>query len=86
MPRISYFFGISIYMFHNEHQPPHFHAFYGEYGALINIQTLEVIDGGLTTRALRLVREWAELHRDELMQDWELARNKQALMKIESLE
>lgn len=86
MPQICVFFGISVYMFHNEHQPPHFHAFYGEYGALINIRTLEVMDGKLPPRALRLVREWAELRRTELVEEWELARNKQPLFKIEPLE
>jgi hypothetical protein len=86
MLRISFFFGISIYMFFTDHPYPHFHAYYGEYGAIINIQTLEVMEGKLPPRALRLVREWAELRRDELMQDWELARQREPLLKIEPLE
>ncbi|OGU13310.1 MAG: transcriptional regulator [Geobacteraceae bacterium GWC2_53_11] len=61
-------------MFFNEHSPPHFHAEYGEYKAVINIQTLEVMDGKMSRRALELVLDWAELHQAELMEDWDLCR------------
>ena len=67
MPIISRFFGIIIRMFFNEHAPPHFHAEYAEHRAVINIRTLEVIDGKLPRRALELVLDWAELHQDELL-------------------
>ncbi len=86
MPRLSYFFGISVYMFHNDHPTPHFHVYYGEDGATINIHTLEVMEGKLSKRTLRLVKEWAEFHRDELLHNWELARKKETLTKIEPLE
>ncbi len=69
MPIISRFFGIVIRMFFNEHAPPHFHAEYAEFRAVINIRTLEIIEGRLPRRALELVLDWAELHRDELMTD-----------------
>ena len=71
MPTISTFYGIIIRMFFKEHAPPHFHAQYGEHRASINIETLEVADGKLPRRALNLVLDWAELHREELLNDWE---------------
>ena len=61
-------------MFYNDHAPPHFHAEYGEHEALIEIESLAVYAGSLPNRALALVREWATMHRDELRQDWMLAR------------
>jgi len=86
MPRISFFFGISIYMFYNDHSPPHFHAMYNEYGALIALETGEVLDGRLPPRALRLVREWLGDHSDELRANWESARRKEALTPVPPLE
>ena len=59
MPTISMFYGILIQMFWNDHAPPHFHALYGEFEALIDIRTLEVLEGQLPRRALALVLEWA---------------------------
>ena len=69
MPTISTFYGILIQMFWQDHAPPHFHALYGEFEALIDIPTLEVIRGSLPRRALALVREWATLHHNELLED-----------------
>ena len=69
-----------------EHPPPHFHARYGEYEASIAIRTLEILDGYLPRRALNLVLDWAELHRAELLEDWELAWNQQPLRPIPPLE
>jgi hypothetical protein len=77
MPELSRFFGIVIRMFFNDHQPPHFHALYGEHEALIEIDTLGVFRGELPRRALALVLEWATLHREELRRDWALARGGQ---------
>ncbi len=68
MPTISMFYGIIIRMFFEEHAPPHFHAQYGEHKAAINIHTLEIIEGTLPRRALNLVLDWAELHRDEIIE------------------
>lgn len=74
MPRISYFYGISIAMFWNERDHPvaHFHAEYGEHLASIAIDG-SLLGGTLPTRALRLVTEWARLHHDELLADWQRA-------------
>ena len=85
MPTISIFYGIVIQMFWAEHAPPHFHALYAEYEAQINIQTLEIIKGELPKRALALVFEWANEHRSELMEDWELCANMQTPKKISPL-
>jgi hypothetical protein len=60
MPTISVFFGIAIQMFWNDHAPPHFHALYGEDEAIVSIETLAVLRGGLPRLALALVVEWAE--------------------------
>jgi len=73
-------------MFWLDHAPPHFHALYGEFEALIDIRTLEIRGGRLPQRALALVLEWATLHRNELLEDWELCESKQMLRKIEPLE
>jgi len=86
VPEISRFFGIIIAMFYNDHAPPHFHVRYGGQKALIAIETLAMIEGNLSPRALGLVTEWAALHRDELRADWELARQLQPLRPIEPLE
>ncbi len=86
MPRVSEFFGIVIYMYYNDHMPPHFHAEYGEYEAIYEIETLDVARGGLPRRGHALVLEWAALHRNELRDDWERARKEKPLMEIEGLE
>ena len=86
MPEISRFYGIIIAMFYNDHEPPHFHARYGEQRAIIRIDTLEILDGKLSARALKLVQEWGALHRKELEDDWLLARQMAPLKKIQPLE
>ena len=85
MPTISVFYGIIIQMFWDEHAPPHFHARYAESEALIDIRTLEVIEGALPRRALVLVLEWAQEHRAALMEDWELCAQMQSPKKIAPL-
>ncbi len=85
MPTISTFYGILIQMYWNDHAPPHFHALYGEFEALVSIQTLEVMEGTLPRRALSLVLEWAQEHRAELFEDWELCEHNQQPKKIRPL-
>lgn len=70
MPRLSEFYGIVIAMYFFDHQPPHFHARYAEHDAVIAIGDGSVIAGSLPTTALRLVRAWAVLRREELESDW----------------
>ena len=86
MPEVSRFFGIIIQMYYADHDPPHFHARYGDQKALIVIETLAVLRGSLSPRTLALVTEWAALHRSELMRNWELARNEAKLGYIAPLE
>ncbi len=86
MPIISRFFGIIIRMFFNEHAPPHFHAEYAEHRAVINIRSLEVMEGKLPRRALELVLDWAELHQTELLNDWNLCQQHQQPADIDPLE
>lgn len=73
MPILSRFYGVIIKMYfqQREHNPPHIHAFYGEYMGAVNIQTLELMEGDLPARALSMVREWIPLHRVELLKIWE---------------
>ena len=85
MPVISTFYGILIQMFWNEHAPPHFHALYAEHEILIEIRTLEVLEGSMPRRALALILEWAQEHRTELMENWQLCEDNQPLKKIQPL-
>ncbi|NBC34434.1 MAG: DUF4160 domain-containing protein [Alphaproteobacteria bacterium] len=87
MPTVSQFFGIIIRMYlRGEHNPPHFHAMYGDDEALIDIGNVDVLEGHLPRRALALVLEWAEEHRDALLENWELCRRKQLPNVIPPLE
>ena len=85
MPEISRFYGIIIYIFYREHNPPHFHVVYGEYEALIHIDTFSVIAGKLPPRALGLVMEWATLHQEELKKVWQQAQNHEKPDRIDPL-
>jgi hypothetical protein len=73
MPEIARFYGLVIKMFfrQTEHDPPHFHALYGEYVGAIDIMTGEMIEGDLPPKALALVNDWLNLHRDEMLKIWE---------------
>ncbi len=85
MPTIALFWGIRILMYWNDHEPPHFHVEYQEQKAVLGVDPLVVQKGTLPNRVLRLVLAWAELHKDELLQDWELARDGKPLQLIEGL-
>ena len=71
MPEISRFFGIVIYMYFNDHNPPHFHVQYEKYRAAIDINNLGIFEGSLPPKALSLVIEWASIHQKELLNNWE---------------
>jgi hypothetical protein len=86
MPTISVFYGVIIRMFWADHSPPHFHATYAEHEALVDIRTLRIIRGDLPRRAMALTLEWAGVHRDELLKDWELCATNRAPNKIAPLE
>lgn len=85
MPSISMFYGIIIRMYNTgEHNPPHFHAYYQGYNAVFNMEG-DLIEGDMPRKQSRLISAWAEIHRDELLANWELAMNEQPLYKIEPL-
>ena len=86
MPEVSRFFGMVIQMYYNDHAPPHFHVRYAGQRALIAIETLALIEGQLSSRALGLVLEWAALHQNELLEVWNLARAEMPLKSIAPLE
>lgn len=85
MPEISRFLGIVIAMFYSDHAPPHFHARYGEHEVTVRIGD-GVVDGRFPRRALSLLLEWYALHREELRDNWERARTRKPLQRIEPLE
>ena len=86
MPTISLFYGIVIRMYFDDHDPPHFHATYNEFEAVIGILDFGVLEGDLPPKALGLVMEWARIHKNQLLADWELARSRKPLSKIEPLD
>jgi len=86
MPRISQFYGISIYMYYGDHAPPHLHAIYGEREAVVNISTGAVIAGDLPRRAGKLVDEWTSTRRAELLENWERAMSQRPLLPIDPLD
>jgi len=70
MPEICRFLGVIITMYFDEHNPPHFHVRYNEYRATFEIKTLNVISGKAPVKVRGLVEEWAEMHKDELLEMW----------------
>lgn len=85
MPELCRFLGIIITMNYREHGIAHFHVRYNEYQGVFSVQTLELLEGSLPKRVISLVLEWAFDHKDELMGNWNLAREQQPLNKIEPL-
>jgi hypothetical protein len=85
MPELSRFLGIVVRMYYRDHEPAHFHASYGDYEVTVRL-TDGGVEGRFPRRALQLLLEWYELHRDELMADWELAKQRKPLSPIAPLE
>ena len=88
MPTISMFYGIIILMFYfdnKKHYRPHIHTQYGEYMAIVAIDDGTVLEGELPKSKMKLVQAWLEIHKDELMADWQLAVAGQQPFKIEPL-
>ncbi|MFI3154595.1 MAG: DUF4160 domain-containing protein [Methylococcaceae bacterium] len=85
MPEISRFLGIVIYMYFNEHNPPHFHAEYNEFKASISIENLGLIEGKLPSKAMSLVVEWAQEHQEDLLENWNSIKATGNYHKIEPL-
>ena len=72
MPTISRFYGLSVKMYFkgSEHNPPHIHVLYGEYMGAINIETQELLEGDLPSKALAMAKEWTKEHETELLDIW----------------
>ena len=85
MPEICRFYGIIIAMFFDDHNPPHFHARYGEDNVAIEIGSFRILEGQFPPRALGLVVEWASQHQEELLKNWKLAKSNQPIKKIAPL-
>jgi hypothetical protein len=85
MPQISYFLGVFIRMFYRDHNPPHFHAVYADFEGIIDIEKNEIIGGELPPRVLVLVKEWSAMHKAELMDNWERARQQESLKDVAPL-
>ena len=85
MTELCRFLGISILMYFNDHNPPHFHVKYNEFRALISIEELKILEGHLPARILGLVIEWTVLQKDELMENWDMIKNTGRFIKIDPL-
>lgn len=89
MPAISTFYGIVITMYfldQNQHHTPHFHASYGEYAAVFSIPDADLLAGSMPRRQLRLIQAWAELHQQELVDNWNSAVRGGSIAKIPGLQ
>ena len=85
MPTISMFRGIKITMYWADHMPPHFHATYGGEEVIVSIKDLEVLEGTLPSKQLKMLLGWAAIRQDQLLDNWELATRRQELFAIEPL-
>lgn len=85
MPVVSEFNGIEICFYFDDHLPPHFHAKYGNSEALIDIKNSCVLKGSLPSNKLKLVLAWTELHKNELEENWDKAKNLNLPDKINPL-
>ena len=85
VPKICEFYGVAIYLYYRDHQPPHFHAIYAGSEALVAIGSLAILRGSLPPRATGLVMEWAGLRRADLERAWQKARNSEPLDDIQPL-
>ena len=84
MPELCRFYGIIIFLNYLDHDPPHFHARFEDQEVIIEIET-GIVKGYMSKRALRMIFDWSEMHQEELMANWLLARDRQPLQKISPL-
>ena len=88
MPAISMFYGLIVYMYfmdNKQHKLPHIHVKYQEYEVIVSIPDGEVLDGSIPNSKMKLLQAWIELHKDELIADWQLAVSGQQPYKIDPL-
>lgn len=84
MPRIAIFFGIVIYMYYDDHNPPHFHASYEGEEAIFDFDG-NLLKGYMPAKGQSLIKEWCGIHKNELIENWERAREYKPLNWIEPL-
>lgn len=87
MPTISVFYGIIVRMYCSpkEHNPPHFHAYYQDEEIIVDINKCEIVEGNFPSKQSKLVLAWAEIHKEDLMADWNLASHGELPFKIDPL-
>ncbi|MGK5092640.1 DUF4160 domain-containing protein [Deltaproteobacteria bacterium TL4] len=88
MPSISMFYGIIVYLYfkdNKQHNVPHIHAKYREYEVVLSIPEGDILEGNIPNPKMKLLHAWIEIHRDELVADWDLAVSGQQPYKIEPL-
>ena len=83
MPEVARFHGIIIRMYYDDHHQPHFHAYFGEYAALFSLEPPALYEGAMPRRQQNIILGWAEVHQQELMENWQRARTQQPVLKIE---
>ena len=84
MPVLSMFYGVIISVFYKDHNPPHIHIQYAEYNAIVDFNG-NILEGELPVKQRKLIEAWIVLHQDELYANWQLAKDKQNLFKIDPL-
>jgi hypothetical protein len=84
-PKLSEFFWISIYVYWNDHNPPHFHVLYNDFSCYISINDLKILEWNLPPKIEKLVLSWAELYTTELLEAWEDVQNMKTPKKIDPL-
>ena len=85
MPELCRFYGIIIRMYNDDHEPPHFHAYYNEFSAQICINDFSILGGSLPPKAMGLIYEWTMENKNELLKKWELAKRNKPTGKIKPL-
>ena len=85
MPTISMFRGIKIFVNYRDHLPPHFHAEYGEYMCSVSIEEIEILNGKMPNKQLKMIYGWTALHQEELREIWYLAQQQKELFKIDPI-
>ena len=88
MPAISMFYGIIVYLYfmdNKQHNVPHIHARYQEHEVIVSIPDGDVLQGNIPNSKMKLLQAWIELHKEELVANWELAASGQQPYKIEPL-
>lgn len=86
MPVISAFFGIIIRIYHSDHNPPHFHAQYGEHEVIIEIKTGRILSGKIPTRLQYFVELWRKENEVQILEAWDSAQEYEVPKKVKPLE